>query len=441
MTTTSSRYAIVFAVLLDLFAVSLVVPLLPLRFKELGVSQEVNGLIGSVYSGAQIVGGVVLGYLGDRGLGRRGLLLLSFAGAATSYAVVGLPGVGLYGLVASRVVVGLFKQTMTASTAMMTELTTTGAERARWIGRISTAAQLSWIVGQSIGGYLNAVGEPWVVSTAAVISYACAAAVVLSTLPTKHSPSSEASSRQRKERRQWNVLGSSSVAAVAATRIAVTAANIATNTGRTVYELERWNLSRSDLAYFSAFKSAVGLLASWQLVGKISQMSGFWGIVIGSLVVRLLAHLVEAVPGSWWFECGETPIIEKICKDPSLLVYGALLFPLNAAATQLTSIALRSKFTDVVPPHQTAAALGALDVILAATGVAAPALGGFVFAQLPTRQQPLAAAAIQLAALIVALCAVAVVPNLDESPQSSIAADDDSRSKPVEAADSKRKDD
>ena len=53
-------------VFIDLFAVSLIVPLLPLRYKELGVSQVMIGMIGSLYSAAQILGGLVIGALSDR---------------------------------------------------------------------------------------------------------------------------------------------------------------------------------------------------------------------------------------------------------------------------------------------------------------------------------------------------------------------------------------
>ena len=49
------------------------------------------GYIRSVYSASQIVGGVVLAIISDRGvLSRRGVLIVSFAGAALSYTIVGL---------------------------------------------------------------------------------------------------------------------------------------------------------------------------------------------------------------------------------------------------------------------------------------------------------------------------------------------------------------
>ena len=64
-------------VAIDLSAVALVVPLLPVKMRELGVRPELVGLIGSVYSGSQIVGGLALGTLSDR-ISRARVLQLSF---------------------------------------------------------------------------------------------------------------------------------------------------------------------------------------------------------------------------------------------------------------------------------------------------------------------------------------------------------------------------
>ena len=40
---------------------------------------------------------------------------------------------------------------------------------------------------------------------------------------------------------------------------------------RQVYELERWDLSRSDYASFGLFKSITGIAASWGLAGPLSR--------------------------------------------------------------------------------------------------------------------------------------------------------------------------
>ena len=164
-------------VMVDLSAVALVVPLLPLRMRELGVAPELVGLIGSVYSASQVVGGVVLGALSDR-MSRRSILMLNFAAAATSYAMVGF-GDSTEVLLLSRVVVGLCKQTMTLATALLTDITSS-EDRPLALGQLRTATTLAWTLGQLVGGHLAEHSQqlPAVVAVcqyvvAAIITWFC----------------------------------------------------------------------------------------------------------------------------------------------------------------------------------------------------------------------------------------------------------------------------
>ena len=392
-------WVLVLVVLLDLLAVSLVVPLLPARYRELGVGAKALGFASSAYSIAQIFGGVALGALSDRSLGHRGLLLLSFVGAATAYAIVGWPGATFYTLVGSRVVVGLCKQTMTASTALVVELTAPGPERATWIGRISSVAQASWLVGQSLGAYLNRFGDPRIPSAVAVGLYAVCFAVSAATLPT-----GRAAPKKTLKRQTTSVLvASRAVAATAGAQLAIAFAMRAAMVTRQVYELERWDLSRADAASFGLFKSVTGIAASWGLAGplarRFSQGSAAEHLVKGAAAIAVFATLAEAVP---WPQAPTTEgLLAKAVADPSLLVYACVIFPLKTAAGQVAAIALRSRFTEVVPASETAGALAALDVASSAIGIVAPVVGGFAFEGVPVPRQPLVAAVFYTAALAV----------------------------------------
>ena len=110
------QYVVLFASFLDYVGVALVVPNLIFRWKEIGISPERLGMVSSIYSTSQLVGGMLIARLGDRGLGRKRTLLLSFAGAALSYSMVGV-ATTVEMLALSRVLVGLVKQTQTCSTA------------------------------------------------------------------------------------------------------------------------------------------------------------------------------------------------------------------------------------------------------------------------------------------------------------------------------------
>ena len=154
LTSTQIQYVLQLAVFLDLFGVMLVVPNLIHRFRDLGISTAQYSVVSSVYSASQIVGGLIIGYLGDNVLGRKRVLLLSFAGAGISYLIVGLAD-SLWMLILSRVVVGLVKQTMTTSTALVTQLSDPSTRTAA-LARLASATTLSGLLAQSVGGYLSA---------------------------------------------------------------------------------------------------------------------------------------------------------------------------------------------------------------------------------------------------------------------------------------------
>lgn len=140
-------------VFIDMFAVSFVVPLLYQYYQRAGINDaNQREFLSSIFSCSQIIGGIVMSFSTDAyHIQRRTLLLFSFIGSAISYALI-IHG-GLYPLIVSRILVGLVKQTMTVTTTMMTQLTTT-SNRAKYMGRITAASTVAWIIGPSIGSLL-----------------------------------------------------------------------------------------------------------------------------------------------------------------------------------------------------------------------------------------------------------------------------------------------
>ncbi len=120
--------------LLDMTSVALVVPLLNQYFLDAGVtSASQRELLSSLFSSSQIVGGFIIGGLLDTGiLSRKHSLYLSFLGSSLSYALVVYGG--MRGLIISRVIVGLIKQTSTISTSMISSYTNE-RERSIYMGR------------------------------------------------------------------------------------------------------------------------------------------------------------------------------------------------------------------------------------------------------------------------------------------------------------------
>jgi predicted MFS family arabinose efflux permease len=140
------HFLLLAAIFIDLLGVALVVPLLPHIFKAVGGESEMWGLMASVYSAAQIVGGVALGVVSDK-ISRRQGLLLSMVGAGISYALVATAQ-SVQMLMASRIIVGFVKQTITLSTAMAADISQDAAQRSTAVGHISAAVTVGWMSGQ-----------------------------------------------------------------------------------------------------------------------------------------------------------------------------------------------------------------------------------------------------------------------------------------------------
>lgn len=140
-------------VFMDMLAVSLVVPLLFQYYQSAGVSSAgQRELVSSIFSLAQIVGGLVVGaYTDSKWFSRKTVLFFSFGGSALAYALIAYGGSSA--LIASRVLVGLVKHTMTVSKTMLTQCTSQEM-RAQHMGRLSASATAAWVVGPSIGAVL-----------------------------------------------------------------------------------------------------------------------------------------------------------------------------------------------------------------------------------------------------------------------------------------------
>jgi hypothetical protein len=169
-------------VFVDGFSVSLVVPLLHQYYKRAGVTSATQReLLASLFSAAQIAGGLVLGFLSDsQYLSRRSLLLLSFVGSAIAYYMITIhteeetssdvfggenPNQGRGGgdirfIMASRVLVGLIKQTMTVSSAFLARCTPQ-KDLATKMARLQASFTVAWIAGPSAGALLYKMGQQW----------------------------------------------------------------------------------------------------------------------------------------------------------------------------------------------------------------------------------------------------------------------------------------
>src|SRR6476620_2892005 len=146
---------IVSIVLVALLGFSIVMPLLAPFAKEYEFSGLQIGLLFSAYPLCQLVAGPILGRLSDR-YGRRPLLIISQAGTALSFLILGLSR-EFWVMLLARMLDGASGGNILVAQAYVADVTPP-EHRARGMGLIGMAFGLGFVLGPLLGGLL--VGLP-----------------------------------------------------------------------------------------------------------------------------------------------------------------------------------------------------------------------------------------------------------------------------------------
>lgn len=150
------RLATIFGVVfVDVLGFGLILPLLPYYAARFGASGFLIGLLTASYSAAQIVGSPLLGRLSDR-FGRRPILIVSIAGTALSFVILG-SATALWMLFAGRLLDGLTGGNFTVAQSYIADVTT-AKDRARGLGLTGAAFGMGFIIGPALGGLLSRWG-------------------------------------------------------------------------------------------------------------------------------------------------------------------------------------------------------------------------------------------------------------------------------------------
>lgn len=148
------RFAIpiLFAVIfIDLLGFGILAPFIPFYVERLGARPELITLIIAAHPLAQSLATPLWGSLSDRA-GRRPVLLTSMLGHAVSYAMLGFAD-SLWLLLLARTLSGATSANISTAYAYIADVTTP-EERARAMGRVSSAFGLGFAIGPAMGGLL-----------------------------------------------------------------------------------------------------------------------------------------------------------------------------------------------------------------------------------------------------------------------------------------------
>lgn len=149
---------IMIAVLIDMLAVGIVVPVLPALVGQFTPNPAEQtrwyGLIAFTYAAASFFAAPLLGALSDR-YGRRPVLLLGFCGVAINFFTTALAS-SLWMLLASRIVGGAMQANAAVANAYVADITPP-EERARRFGLLGAMFGIGFILGPVMGGLLGGI--------------------------------------------------------------------------------------------------------------------------------------------------------------------------------------------------------------------------------------------------------------------------------------------
>lgn len=351
-------------------------------YRAAGLDGEAVGLISSLYYLSQVVGGAAIGVLSDM-LPRRDVLLLSFLGSALSYYIVGHAPT-LWLLFASRAVVGLVKHTMTIGSALVTE---GGREesRAANIGRLHAYSTLAFIVGPSIGSllYKQHPSYPCLASSALFLANAALCYCVI----PRHSGVKKAHSDEdiykddidvavKADRSssigKWFRQFSSSISSLRDNGILTHMCGIlsivfvdrAMSINNMLSYLEiRYNIPAYQIGFVASATSVFGFLAQYVLVDRAIKICGSERHAI----IYCLFCMALVTYGEYYCE--------------SIYHYVYFIVPVTTICSNIILTCNRSSISKLVSSDHMGKLLGALNVLDAVAGVAAPVYGAELFSR------------------------------------------------------------
>jgi DHA1 family tetracycline resistance protein-like MFS transporter len=380
-------------VFIDLLGFGLILPLLPYYADRYGATPFVVGLLAASYAAAQLIGAPVLGRLSDRH-GRRPVLLISIAGTAAGFLLLGLAeplGMWLAGLLPSslggqelaattnaiilgilflsRILDGITGGNISVAQAYITDITDE-ENRARGLGLIGAAFGLGFIIGPAVGGALSAGGRY------AIPAFFAAALAFLNWIGVylwlRESLTDEIKAQLAKQPAKailsvtelWHAMRRPRFGPLLHVRLWYGLA-FATFTGVfALYAQYRLGLDATQTGYILAYVGLLSVLVQGVAIGRLTKRFPENRLIFGAVILLSVSLL------GWAFA-------------PNVAVLLIVLAPVAFAAGILNTV-INSAITKSVYPEEVGGALGVTTSIESLTRVIGPAAGGFVLGALGT---------------------------------------------------------
>lgn len=341
-------------VAVDVFGMTLMIPLLPFYAQHFGASPFVVGLLLASFAASQLLSGPILGRISDT-VGRKPTLILSQIGTFIGFLILGFAGT-LWVVFLGRIIDGLTAGNLTIAQAYISDVTKP-EERTRAFGLIGIAFGMGFLLGPALSGYLSRFGYHWPAFAAAGLSFL---SILATTFLLPH--------------------------------VVPTKAPVSERLGRFdgITQYFRRPASRRRLleffAYILAFSMMMGGTALFlgrrmgfdaEQTGYIYGFSGLIGAIIqGGLLGRLAKRFGEerlAIAGFATMAIG-LGLLGTVHSLPWLLA----LIAISAFGTSVVRPSLTTLITHAVSPHEQGAVLGVSQSLSSIAAIIGPIIAGWL---------------------------------------------------------------
>lgn len=371
-------------VFVDILGFGLILPLLPYYAEAYGANVLLTGLLVASYAAAQLVGAPLLGRLSDR-FGRRPVLLVSIAGTALGFLLLGMAEplgrwvaatfadgsasatntAVIVLMFVSRIVDGITGGNISVAQAYITDVTD-AKDRAKGLGLVGAAFGLGFIIGPATGGLLSSFGY-------AVPAFAAAALATLNVISVAlFLPESLTNElRQQFAARPRARLDLASllhafrrprVGPVLHTRFYYGLASAMFQSIFSIYASgQPLRLSAQSTGLVLAYVGLLAAVVQGFAIGKLTQKFSEPVLMLASAVAMALGFLFWGMV-------------------PNVVLLLIVLLPLSFGTGTMNTV-LSSVLTKSVLPEEAGGTLGLGAAVESATRVIAPALGGWLLSQ------------------------------------------------------------
>jgi MFS transporter, DHA1 family, tetracycline resistance protein len=358
--------ALLFSVaFLDLLSFSLILPLLPYFAEHFGATPFIVGALTAAYAVGQVIGAPVIGRLSDR-YGRKPLLVLSVAGSATSFLILGFAR-SLPILFVARFVGGLFGGNITVVQAYIADVSE-AADRAKRFGLIGAAFGLGFIFGPPAGGLLSVSGysvPAFVAAGLEILTLVLIAIVLPESLTSQRKAELRASPRSRFSLKLlWEVVSDPRIGKFLHLRVFTALAFLIFQTNYALFVQQRLGYDAKSTGLSLAF---VGVL-----------VAAFQGGLIGPLVKRFDEHRLFTA-GALLSGLG----LAAWAFTPSTAWLLFSLVPMSLGQGLVTTLN-RSLVTKAVDRDEIGGTLGLMSSLESGINILAPLIGGVLIGSIGT---------------------------------------------------------